>query len=105
MRCIHLAEEGLRGGRLEGGLVGLRRLDDAVRQRELDLLRVELNNVRPLALAGLELRGAQDLDAGRLGPAEARHVLVCAASGGAGWGHSTAAAAPHSCTPRPQLHL
>ena len=52
---------------------------------------VELHNVRPLALAGLELGGAQDLDAGGLGPAEARHVLVCRARGGAGWGDDPAA--------------
>ena len=37
---------------------------------------VELGDVGPLALCGLELGGTQDLDAGRLGPAEARHVLV-----------------------------
>ena len=38
---------------------------------------VELDDGGPLALGGLELGGTQDLDAGRLGPAEARHVLVC----------------------------
>jgi len=75
-RCRNSAVEGLRRAGLERRLVHLGRLDDTVRQRELNLGGVELFDRGTLALLCLQLSGAEDLDGGGLSAAEARHVLV-----------------------------